>query len=214
APGDSADFPLDTRIQKGPATYRPGGARQSWTIGLTNTTGESCGNIHPILVLVDRKQTLDPRQIRLEFHDGTRWRPVPFEETDQDEHIGVFDDGFAGFTVGPGRTVTVKARLAFAPGTEADHVVASAALVQRRGDDGDWVGESNDYPFDIVAEGPGTGTGEPLSPRQLAETGPRVTRALGITAGALVVVGGALVAGSRRVRAGGPGRRGVHRKWI
>ncbi|MEV5982222.1 hypothetical protein [Streptomyces sp. NPDC052114] len=206
APADSADFPLDTRIQKGPAAYHPGGAPRPWTIELTNTTGEPCRNIHPILVLVDRKQTLRPRQIRLEFHDGARWRPVPFEETDQDEHIGVFDDGFAGFTVGAGRTVGVKVRLAFAPGARADHVVASAALVQRRGDDGDWVGESNDYPFDIVAAPPGTGTGKPLPPRQLAQTGPGVTRALGVTAGALVLVGGALVAGARRVRPARSGR--------
>ncbi|MEU7582839.1 hypothetical protein AB0B50_35285 [Streptomyces sp. NPDC041068] len=197
-PADSADFPIDTRIHQGPATYHPGGGYQHWTIDLTNTTDQSCGNVHPILVLVDQKQTLQARQIQLEFHDGTRWRPVPFEKTDQDENIGVFDDGFPGFTVGPGKTVTVKVRLAFTSDTQANHVVASAALVQRRDDDGDWVGDSNDYPFDIVADGSGT-----PSAKQLAQTGPGTLLGLGATAGAFLLAGGALVVGSRRLRARG-----------
>ncbi|MFE0175687.1 hypothetical protein ACFWZ2_25530 [Streptomyces sp. NPDC059002] len=196
APADSADFPIDTRIHEGPATYHPGGGYRNWTIDLTNTTGDSCGNIHPVLVLVDQRHTLQARQIQLEFHDGTRWRPVPFEKTDQDENIGVFDDGFEGFTVGPGKTVTVKVRLAFTSDTQANHVVASAALVQRREDDGDWVGESNDYPFDIVADGPGT-----PSAKELAQTGPGTLLGLGATAGAFLLAGGALVVGSRRFRA-------------
>ncbi|MFJ2773383.1 hypothetical protein [Streptomyces sp. NPDC087300] len=198
AAADSADFPIDTRVHEGPDTYRAGGPRRNWTIDLTNTTGDSCGDVHPILVLVDRKQGLRARQIRLEFHDGTRWRPVPFERTDQDENIGVFGDGAPGFTVGPGRTVSVKVRLAFTADARPDRVVASAAVVQRRDDDGDWVGESNDYPFDIVAGGPRT-----PAAAQLAETGPGAVLGLGATAGALLLVGGALVAGTRRLRAGG-----------
>ncbi|QEU94151.1 hypothetical protein [Streptomyces kanamyceticus] len=212
APADSADFPVDTRIHAGPAAYRAGGGHRSWTIDLTNTTGDTCDDVHPVLVLVDGKRTLRARQIRLEFHDGTRWRPVAFEKTDRDEKIGVFGEGsdgtdanggsgdFEGFTVGPGRTVTVKARLAFTADARPDHVVASAALVQRRGDDGDWVGESNDYPFDIVTGG---SSRLPSATNQLAETGPDALLGLGATAGALLFVGGALVVGSRRIRATG-----------
>ncbi|MEV7197727.1 hypothetical protein AB0N81_38945 [Streptomyces sp. NPDC093510] len=171
---DRADFPIDTRIHRGPDTYRPGGDHQDWTVDLTNTTDEACGNIHPLLVLVDEERTLTPRQVELEFDDGTRRRAVPFEKTGQGENIGVFDDGFAGFTVEPGRTVTVKVRLAFAPGTDPNHVVVSAALVQRRDDDGDWVGSSNDYPFDIAsgAEAEAEAEAEDTEPDGTSTTGP------------------------------------------
>ncbi|ATL28021.1 hypothetical protein [Streptomyces formicae] len=211
---DSADFPVDTRIHEGPAAYRAGGGHRNWTIDLTNTTGDSCGDVHPILVLVDGKRTLRARQIRLEFHDGTRWRPVAFEKTDQDEKIGVFgggsegsegsegsagSDDFAGFTIAPGKTLTVKTRLAFTPDARPDHVVASAALVQRKDDDGDWIGESNDYPFDIVTGGARL----PSATSELARTGPAALRGLGATAAALLLVGGALVVGSRRIGTAG-----------
>ncbi|MGW0536650.1 hypothetical protein [Streptomyces sp. NPDC003032] len=209
ATADSAAFPIDTRIQEGPAAYRPGGDRQGWTIDLTNATGEPCAGIHPILVLVDQRQPMRSDQIRLEFHDGTRWRPVRFERTDQDEHVGVFDDGFPGFTVGPGSTVTVKVRLGFTDGTRPTRVVASAALVQRRDDDGDWVGDSNDYTFAIADDAPDdpSGTAPPPRPEpaeQLAQTGPAVLLGLGAAAGALVLGGAAaLLARYRRLRAGG-----------
>lgn len=60
-------------------------------------------------------------------------------------------DGFAGFTVGPGRTLTVKLRLALTSDTVPNAITANAAVVQRHGDDGDWIGQSNDYHFAVEA---------------------------------------------------------------
>ncbi|MEU6844754.1 hypothetical protein ABZ930_23060 [Streptomyces sp. NPDC046716] len=207
AAADGTRFPVDARIHPGPDTYHPGDGHRRWSIDLTNTTGSSCSAIHPVLVLVDRERKLKPRQIRLEFHDGTRWRPVPFEHTDEDENIGVLDDGFPGFPVGAGRTVTVQLRLAFTADTRPGRVVADAAVVQRRGDDGDWVGESGDYPFAIADDadadaGADEETGpSPSLPDQLAETGRDASLlGLGATACALLACGGALVIGSRRLR--------------
>jgi hypothetical protein len=311
-----ADFPISTRIHGGPTTYHPGGGFRTWSLDLTNKTDAECADIHPVLVLIDKKRTLETRQIQLEFSDGRRHHPVRFERTDRDENIGVFDDGFPGFRVGPGKTVTVRARLTFTSDARPNSVVANAAVVQRRGDDGDWVGQSGDYRFTLTEEekdggveqsgrppgdqsgrptgkqrdepgagddgllepgrdsgtasrrptdGPGptttapgpttaapdptpartptptaiastgtgtgadrgtgtdtgtdTGTGDgtdsgtgtgtategdrgdlPLTPSELARTGPRSLRGLGLTSGALLVGGAALVAGSRRLR--------------
>lgn len=142
-------FPIETRIKGGPPGYEAGGGYRSWAVELANTTRGSCGNIHPVVVIVDDERELKPRQIQLEFHDGTRWRPVEFERTDRDENVGVFDDGFPGFKVKAGQTRTVKVRLSFTSGAHSEHSVISAAIVQRRDDDGDWVGESSDYPFAI-----------------------------------------------------------------
>ncbi|MGW7083932.1 hypothetical protein ACWGH2_10610 [Streptomyces sp. NPDC054871] len=142
-------FPIGTRIRGGPATYEAGGGYRKWSVELANTTRGSCGNIHPVVVIVDKERELRPRQVQLEFHDGTRWRPVAFERTDRDENVGVFDDGFPGFTVKAGRTLTVKVRLSFTSEARSERAVISAAVVQRRDDDGDWVGESEDYPFGI-----------------------------------------------------------------
>ncbi|MGA4849054.1 hypothetical protein ACOBQB_23395 [Streptomyces sp. G5(2025)] len=213
APADRVDFPLDTRIHEGPAAYRPGGPRQEWAIDLTNATDEICAGVHPILVLVGQRQPLLPEQIRLEFHDGTRWRAVPFEKTDQDENIGVLDDGFPGFTVGPARTVTVRVRLAFTSDARPNRVVASAALVQRRADDGDWVGDSNDYGFAVTADAPDSSripdgsrespTARPEPIEQLAQTGPATLLGLGAAAGAFLLGGAALIARYRRLRATG-----------
>ncbi|WP_052411556.1 hypothetical protein [Streptomyces sp. NRRL S-118] len=83
---------------------------------------------------------------------GGRPHPVTVERTDRNELVGVLDDGFPGYTVPPGRTVTVPVRLAFTSDTRPDEVTANAAIVQRRGDDGDWVGESGDYRFTVRAE--------------------------------------------------------------
>ncbi|MGW6358157.1 hypothetical protein ACWFR5_24075 [Streptomyces sp. NPDC055092] len=280
-----ADFPIRTRIHGGPTTYHPGGGFRTWFIDLTNRTDAECAEIHPVLVLIDKKRTLATRQIQLEFSDGKRRHPVRFERTDQDENIGVFDDGFPGFRVGPGKTVTVQARLTFTSDAVPNSVVANAAVVRRRDDDGDWVGQSRDYRFTLTDEekdrggeqsgrppgeqrdetgaaddgrlepgrdsgaasgrptdGPGrtttapiptptstptsttdTGTGTDPSadpstgtgtgtdgdgdhggglfaPGELARTGPRSLRGLGLASGALLVVGAALVAGSRRLR--------------
>ncbi|MFF1353625.1 hypothetical protein [Streptomyces sp. NPDC058297] len=298
-----AVFPISTRIHGGPTTYHPGGDSRTWSLDLTNETDAECAGIHPVLVLIDEKRTLETRQIRLEFSDGKRRHPVRFERTDRGENIGVFDDGFPGFRVGPGRTLTVRARLTFTSDARPNSVVANAAVVQRRDDDGDWVGESGDYRFTLTDDkgkhkerkdkrkdkdeggeqsgrrpgeqrdepdaglrepghdsgtasgrtpdgtshttgpttdtGTGTDTGagkepgtaphtdpgtapdtdpdtdprtapdtgagkepdvSPLSPSELALTGSRSLRGLGVASGALLFLGAALVAGSRRLR--------------
>nr|WP_286260025.1 cell wall protein [Streptomyces graminofaciens] len=145
------DFPIQTRIHGGPATYDAGGGYRNWSLDLTNTTRRSCGNIHPVVVLVDDKRALEPGQPKLEFYDGRENAPYPvtFERTDADELVGVF--GGPGLTVPPGRTLTVRVRLSLTSDALAPNdVVANAAVVERRGDDGEWVGESNDYRFRIV----------------------------------------------------------------
>ncbi|MFH8463887.1 hypothetical protein [Streptomyces sp. NPDC017991] len=182
------EFPVRTRIHGGPDAYEAGGGFRVWYIDLTNTTDAVCENVHPVVVLVDKKRALRPEQPRLEFYDGDRPRPVVFERTDEDEHIGVLgsagprsagprspgpgssapgsaeEDDFPGFTVAPGRTLSVKVRLAVTSDAVANDIVANAAVVQRHQDDGAWVGQSNDYRFRIVggvAGGKETGeTGE------------------------------------------------------
>ncbi|MEU6390640.1 hypothetical protein [Streptomyces sp. NPDC046939] len=222
----SHEFPVRAVMRDGPDTYRPGGQRQSWAIGLTNATRATCGALHPVLVLVAGKRALRPEQIRLDFSGPTGHRsvPIPFERTDHRENVGVFDKHGPGLTLGPGETVTVRVRLAFTADTRPDRVVASAALVHRRtADDGDWVGQSRDYRFTIV---PGNGDGEasaslpdathhrdaprdPGSRRtdELAATGPAgpaagpsdaLLRRLGTLAACLVTAGAALMLGSRR----------------
>ncbi|MGW1225197.1 hypothetical protein [Streptomyces sp. NPDC001478] len=180
---DAADFPIDTRIHGGPDTYASGGGYGTWFLDLTNTTTRPCHAIHPVLVLTDEERTLTADQIQLEFSERNRpgvEHRVRWETTDRDEHIGVFGgdgDSFPGFTVPPGRTVTVQVRLAFTSDTSPGRITANAAIVQRRsggdaagnGGDGEWVGESEDYPFTVVddhapagddADDPGTdGTG-------------------------------------------------------
>ncbi|MDN0197057.1 hypothetical protein [Streptomyces sp. S.PNR 29] len=160
AGSDSRAFPVSTRIHGGPGTYEAGGGYGVWYLELTNTTDRACTGIHPVVVLVDDQRALEPSQPRLEFYDGARPHPVRFEETDQDELIGVFaggtdddrTDGFPGFSVGPGRTLTVKVRLAVTSDAVANEVTAVAAVVQRHDDDGDWVGQSNDYRFRIESD--------------------------------------------------------------
>ncbi|MGW6025773.1 hypothetical protein [Streptomyces sp. NPDC055099] len=198
---------------------------------MDNTTRGLCGNIHPVVVIVDKERELRPRQVQLEFHDGTRWRPVGFERTDRDENIGVFDDGFPGFTVEAGRTLTVRVRLSFTSEARSERAVISAAVVQRRADDGDWVGESKDYPFGIdegdgdsagtdsgetgAGESPGAdggsdggrersdtgGTSYADGAHELAATGPRALLGVSAVACALFAGGWALVVGTRRLRA-------------
>ncbi|TXS31038.1 hypothetical protein EAO71_14795 [Streptomyces sp. ms191] len=217
------EFPVDTRIHGGPTDYAPGGAPATWNVDLTNTTTEACDSIHPVLVLADRHRVLRPDQIRLDFYDAAarRWLPVPFEGTEEHENIGVLT-GFPGFAVPAGGTVTVPVRLAFRADTAPDEVVANAAIVQRRGDDGDWVGESETYRFTIdpaapAAEPsraePGTAVPAPASatpsrgairpstaPGELALTGRDVVVLLAPVAGALVLVGAVLVLVARRGR--------------
>ncbi|MEE1739569.1 hypothetical protein PUR49_24100 [Streptomyces sp. BE147] len=169
------DFPIDTRIHGGPDTYASGGGYGTWYLDLTNTTSEPCPAIHPVLVLTDQDRKLTADQIQLRFSErtgpGTEHR-VTWETTDRDEQIGIFgggeaDEEFSGFTVPAGRTVTVRVRMAFTSDTRPGRVTANAAVVQRHPGkatgkatgrtpgtvDGDWVGESDDYPFAIVEGG-------------------------------------------------------------
>ncbi|MDX2543784.1 hypothetical protein PV331_18270 [Streptomyces sp. WI04-05B] len=184
APGDHA-FPLTTRIHGGPATYEAGGGYQTWRLDLINNTALTCTDIHPVLVLVDERRALTTAQPSLEFYDGHRARPYPvrFEATDADETIGVFDgDGFAGFTVGPGRSVSVRVRLAIGADAVANEVVANAAVVQRHENDSDWVGESNDYRFRVVPDtDPASAAPVPLPPTPVPVPG---VRELGLPTGA------------------------------
>ncbi|MFG3494357.1 hypothetical protein [Streptomyces sp. NPDC047928] len=196
-------FPITTRIVGGPDSYRPGDAFREWSVELTNTTRQPCRNIHPVIVLTDRGRTLKPAQVRLEFSSGAGLRPghpVVVEQTDQDEIVGVLDDdadrSFAGFTVPAGRTVRVPVRLAFTADTALEEVTAHAAIVQRKGDDGDWVGESGAYRFALVA------AGEPFSPpeidEELATTGRRgVLPLAGAAVGAVLLGAGAVVMARR-----------------
>ncbi|AJP02173.1 hypothetical protein TU94_12440 [Streptomyces cyaneogriseus subsp. noncyanogenus] len=215
APGDR-DFPLTTRLHGGPAAYQAGGGHGTWYLDLTNTTTRACSRIHPVVVLVDEHRSLQPSHLRLEFHDGTRFRPVRFVTTDAHELIGALaadDGGFPGFTIGPGRTRTVTVRLAVAPDAGPDEVTANAAIVQRREDDGDWVGQSNDYGFRVLPAGPSDSAPAltpgltPAAPDggfpfadQLAGTGlRRVLQAL-TTAALLVAAGTTAVLLARRRR--------------
>ncbi|MGW1063490.1 hypothetical protein ACWD4F_03060 [Streptomyces aureus] len=217
---DTHDFPIRTRIHGGPDTYRAGGDPAVWYIDLTNTTAHPCGAIHPVVVLVDEKRTLRPEQARLEFFEGERAHAVRFERSDEAENVGPFDDGFPGFTVAPGRTLTVKVRLALAPGAPApDAVVANAAVVQKHDDDGDWVGESNAYRFRIEgAAGDGNGdvqTGKESAPAAdpagAASAGASPSAGAGATAGTGAGSGtsagtGAAVLAPDELARTGPGR--------
>ncbi|WP_395570889.1 hypothetical protein [Streptomyces sp. BK79] len=202
---DDHTFPLTTRIHGGPAGYQAGGGYGTWNLELTNTTSRTCEGIHPVVVLYDEHRALEPSQPRLEFYDGARPHAVAFERTDRDELVGAFGEGggsggFPGFTVGPGKTLTVKVRLALASDAVPGEVTANAAVVQRRGGDGEWIGQSNDYRFRIGSgESPAPGDTDPATPsvaatpdgggtgfpfaEELAGTGlGRVEAALGATA--------------------------------
>ncbi|WLW54723.1 hypothetical protein [Streptomyces sp. YU58] len=203
-------FPLTTRVHGGPNIYEAGGGYGTWYLDLTNKTTRTCGNIHPVIVLVDGERALGPAQPRLEFYDGNgdgdgdRPHPVRFEETDADELVGVLADergGFPGFTVGPGRTLTVKMRLAVTSDAVANEVTANAAVVQRQDDDGEWVGQSNDYRFTIEADPAPSSASEP-DPNapdglpfadELASTGVGPTSAALTTAALLLVTGATLL---------------------
>ncbi|MFB0619709.1 hypothetical protein [Streptomyces sp. AGS-58] len=180
AGADARTFPLATRIRGGPDSYEAGGGYGTWYIDLTNTTPRACARIHPVVVLADDRRALRPEQPQLDFYEGSRVRPVTFESTDAHELVGVLDGaGFDGFTVPPGGTVSVRVRLALTSDAHPGKVTANAAAVQRRGQDGDWVGESNAYRFSIAGDEEDTqGTGEPTAtPSGSAPASPKSTDA-------------------------------------
>ncbi|MEU0968584.1 hypothetical protein ABZ357_25330 [Streptomyces sp. NPDC005917] len=168
-------FPFTTRIHDGPSSYEAGGGYGTWYLDLTNTTDRTCADVHPVVVLVDDKRALKASQTELEFYDGPHTRPVRLTETDESELVGVFDgDDFPGLTVAPGATVSVKVRLAVASDAAPNAVTVNAAAVQRRGSDGEWVGESNDYRFGIGGEPPPASVA-PAVPSIGAEVGPQTS---------------------------------------
>ncbi|MFF8843131.1 hypothetical protein ACF08N_10410 [Streptomyces sp. NPDC015127] len=192
------DFPIRTRIHGGPRTVHPGGGFQSVGLDLTNTTEELCHRIHPVVILTGRGPGLTADKVDVQFRDedAGRWRPVALERTSEDEIVGAFDDGFRGFVVPAGKTVTVRVRLALAAGTSPNTVTVNAAVVQRKGNDGDWVGASGDYRFD-VREAPDDST-LARSLDQLATTGSGTVARIA-AAGAVIALGtGLLVLVSRR----------------
>ncbi|MFH8883777.1 peptidase [Streptomyces californicus] len=196
---DAKEFPVAVRFQDAPDRYPAGGGHRSWLLDLTNTTDATCRALHPVLVLTDRDRRLTAEQIRAEFSEpgrtGTVHR-VAWETTDRDEQIGVFggeevpngseEEGrggpgepFLGFTVPAGETVSVRVRMAFTSDAAPGPVTAHVAVVQRRHqdkakgggrEDGEWVGDSGEYPF-VIADGTTGGTREPEAPR--AEHPPR-----------------------------------------
>ncbi|MEV8002013.1 peptidase [Streptomyces parvus] len=170
------DFPIEARIQDAPDRYASGGGYGTWFLDLTNTTDTSCQALHPVLVLADRDRRLTSDQIQLEFSEPgspEKEHRVTWESTDHDEQIGVFGDPFPGFTVPAGETVSVRVRMAFTSDTAPGPVTAHAAVVQRRHqdkgkggarEDGEWVGESEEYPF-VIVDGATGGIREPDGPR-------------------------------------------------
>jgi hypothetical protein len=195
---DQHAFPLTARIRGGPDHYVAGGASHTWFIDVKNTSAQTCHDIHPVLVLVDTRRALTAEQTRLEFFDGDRPHRVTLRRTDERELIGPFDDGFRGLTLAPGKTASVKVRLALTHGTPQDEVVVTAAIVRRHGNDGDWVGQSNDYRFRIESGAAPTMEAAPRSPgpagEELADTGPRAPHGLGTTVGGLLLTAGGVLA--------------------
>ncbi|MFF4655056.1 hypothetical protein [Streptomyces sp. NPDC001381] len=183
AGSDSDAFPLTTRLRGGPDSYQAGGGYGTWYLDLTNTTDLTCAGIHPVVVLVDAERALRPSQPHLDFYADGRPHPVRFEPTDEEELVGAFTDGpegeagaFAGFTVGPHKTLTVKLRLALTSDTAPNDITANAAVVQRHGDDGDWVGQSNDYRFAVETGSlPDSDSDSGPDPGRAKETGPTAT---------------------------------------
>ncbi|MDX3383584.1 hypothetical protein PV682_19255 [Streptomyces niveiscabiei] len=205
---DARDFPLAARLRGGPESYESGGGYGVWYLDLVNSTGRDCAGVHPVVVLVDGRRELKAGQVHLEFYDGERPRAVRFEETDADELVGPFVEGdadgageeggagaggsgFAGFSVPAHRTLTVKLRLSFTSDAVTNDVTAHAAVVQRRGDDGEWVGQSGGYRFTVEGM---TGSSSTYAPRG---TGARTEegRELAGTGAGPVVVGAAVFAG-------------------
>ncbi|MFI2366915.1 hypothetical protein [Streptomyces sp. NPDC018833] len=194
------DFPIRTRMHGGPRTVHPGAGFQSVGLDLTNTTEELCHRIHPVVVLTGRPG-LAADKVTVEFRDedAGRWRPVSLERTSEDEIVGAFDDGFRGFVVPAGKTLTVKVRLALAAGTAPNTVTVNAAVVQRKGNDGDWVGASGDYRFDVTEAPEDSALARSLD--ELATTGTGTVARLAAAGAVTAVATGLLVLMFRRIGA-------------
>ncbi|MFE9659944.1 hypothetical protein [Streptomyces sp. NPDC005955] len=164
-------FPLSAEVTDAPADYRPG-APATWTLTVANRTTTAFRSVYPVVVLADDRRRLRAAQVRLDFHDGTRWHPARIERTERDENVAVPDDAFPGFTIGPRGELAVPVRLALAADAPADRVTASAALVQRDHDDGAWVGAADPYAFRVTPGGPPPPGHPRTSPSAAASTGP------------------------------------------
>ncbi|MEU4210482.1 hypothetical protein AB0F13_10895 [Streptomyces sp. NPDC026206] len=213
----SAEFPITSRLSGGPGTYERGGAPRMWRLELRNVTAAECRAVHPVAVLADKGRALEPGHFHLDFYDpgSSRWLPVEFERTEEAENVGVLDGrsddspGFPGFVVPPHGAVTVPLRLTFTDKAPEGPVTANVTAVQKRGEDGAWVGESGDYTFAVEHEAPSprpgrtgrTGRavpGEDLPP-VLADTGDALPLlGMGAAACALLAGGAVLVIGARR----------------
>ncbi|WP_246150383.1 hypothetical protein [Streptomyces qinzhouensis] len=195
-------FPIATRLYGGPDAHHPGTGFEPWAVELTNTTGRACREVHPVLVFAARDRGLTPARMMLEFYDpgAARWRTAPLAATAEDEVVGVLGTQRAkggGFTVGARAAVTVKVRLALTGDTPPNQVTVNAAVVQRHGSDGDWVGESGDYRFAVLKD---RGTGAGVTRDELATTGTGSTLRLAAALGMVLAAGGVLVLLSRGLR--------------
>ncbi|MGW3241511.1 hypothetical protein [Streptomyces sp. NPDC001070] len=166
-------FPVTARLLGGPHAYTAGAGAREFRVELRNRSREPLRDVHPVIVFVDRGRKLTADQIRLEYEvtdargaggeRGRVWRPVPVEHTGNAENVAVVGgENGPGTTLPPGRGTAIALRLRFTALAPAGRVTASATIMERRGRDGDWVGESAGYDFDVVP--PRDDTAGPQSP--------------------------------------------------
>ncbi|WP_089225853.1 hypothetical protein [Actinacidiphila glaucinigra] len=169
------DFPVTARLLGGPHTYTAGAGPREFRVELENTSRGRLRDVHPVLVFVDRGRRLTPGQILLEYQvadpvakagnaPDRSWRPVAVQHTANDENIAVVGgENGPGTTLPSRRKVSIALRLRFTAPAPAGPVTATATIMERRGADGDWVGESEGYDFEVVPSR--DATAGPQSPR-------------------------------------------------